>query len=441
MVYAVAHARRSRTFDRALGRRVRLPTAGVLQLLPHAFRGENAFYDPRPARGAVRLLPGRRERSRPEPARASSSSRCLSHDIVAHEVTHAIVAPAPALLLRADEPRRPGLPRGARRPRRDLPALHASPSVLARHDPATTRTDLHDPTPLVRAGPAVRLRDRAPGVARGRADRPARPDALPDDVTSRTRAVRSSSPRCSTPSSRSTSDGSRTSSAWPPAAPGIARRGRCTPTWSAASPRRPRERPSRVLTMASRALDYLPPVRRDLQRLPPRGRDVGPRADLPDRRRPADRHRSSTPSAAGGSTRRVSIRSPTAPSVLESCEPERRASRPQAGRPRARCVSRGGRPRSSRNSAFDWSRRSAERRPVAETHSTARLSSRRSDLGERLRRAHVSPAQAGARTRAGISGRRRPLALPRLARRHLPADRRVVQFVQTVRRKGRRTRT
>ena len=51
---------------------------------------------------------------------------CLSHDIVAHEVTHAHGRPAAAATARADEPGRPRLPRRLRGHRGDLPALHAS---------------------------------------------------------------------------------------------------------------------------------------------------------------------------------------------------------------------------------------------------------------------------------------------------------------------------
>ena len=49
---------------------------------------------------------------------------CLSHDIIAHETTHALVHDIRQLLHGADGPRHPGLPRGLRGHRGPLPALH-----------------------------------------------------------------------------------------------------------------------------------------------------------------------------------------------------------------------------------------------------------------------------------------------------------------------------
>jgi len=90
MVYAVA-MRTLENFDRALGRRLHVARAGKpLRLFPHAFHGTNAFFDPEMNAvlfGYFRAddvdagdnLPGQ------------TIFTCLSHDIIAHEVTHAIV--------------------------------------------------------------------------------------------------------------------------------------------------------------------------------------------------------------------------------------------------------------------------------------------------------------------------------------------------------------
>lgn len=92
MVYAVA-SRTLANFDRALGRRISLRASDKrkrLRLLPHAFKGRNAFYD----RGLHAVLFGYFDADL-EDAGANIPGQtiftCLSHDIVAHEMTHAIV--------------------------------------------------------------------------------------------------------------------------------------------------------------------------------------------------------------------------------------------------------------------------------------------------------------------------------------------------------------
>ena len=144
MVYAVAmHA--ITAFDHALGRRIR-PYGGVLQLLPHAFRGENAFYHP----DLRAVLFGYFQADENDPGRNLPGQfvyTCLSHDIIAHEVTHAVLHRIRPWLLQATNP--------------DVPALHEAladlvaiflhfelPGVVA-DTVASTRTDLTDPTPLV----------------------------------------------------------------------------------------------------------------------------------------------------------------------------------------------------------------------------------------------------------------------------------------------------
>ena len=95
MVYAVAMATIGH-FERALGRQifwsdtVKYELVQRLRLYPHALREENAYYDPDkkailfgyfPARPAVAAdgMPG------------GITFSCLSHDIIAHETTHAIL--------------------------------------------------------------------------------------------------------------------------------------------------------------------------------------------------------------------------------------------------------------------------------------------------------------------------------------------------------------
>lgn len=92
MVYAVA-SRTLANFDRALGRRVSMRRGkrfDRLRLFPHAFRGENAFYD----RESHAVLFGYFGADSEEPGANIPNQTvftCLSHDIVAHEMTHAIV--------------------------------------------------------------------------------------------------------------------------------------------------------------------------------------------------------------------------------------------------------------------------------------------------------------------------------------------------------------
>jgi hypothetical protein len=88
MVYAVA-MRTFEAYDKGLGRRIR-PKGGRLRLFPHAFRGQNAFYDP--DRKAV--LFGYFTADLDDPGRnlpGQTVFTCLSHDIISHEVTHALL--------------------------------------------------------------------------------------------------------------------------------------------------------------------------------------------------------------------------------------------------------------------------------------------------------------------------------------------------------------
>jgi hypothetical protein len=91
MVYAVA-MRTLENFEQALGRRLefRRPPYRKLRLFPHAFYGANAFYD----RELNAISFGYFRADRKNPGRNLPGQlvfTCLSHDIIAHEMTHAIV--------------------------------------------------------------------------------------------------------------------------------------------------------------------------------------------------------------------------------------------------------------------------------------------------------------------------------------------------------------
>lgn len=89
VVYAVTMSVIER-FERYLGRRFRWRGDARLRLVPHAFEERNAFFDS--TRGAV--LFGYYEADRRDPGRNLPGQMiftCLSSDMIAHEVTHAIV--------------------------------------------------------------------------------------------------------------------------------------------------------------------------------------------------------------------------------------------------------------------------------------------------------------------------------------------------------------
>ena len=96
MVYAVA-MRTFEAFDKGLGRRIR-PKGGRLRLFPHAFRGRNAFYDPEKRS----VLFGYFTADINDPGRnlpGQTVFTCLSHDIISHEVTHALIHRVRPMLL------------------------------------------------------------------------------------------------------------------------------------------------------------------------------------------------------------------------------------------------------------------------------------------------------------------------------------------------------
>ncbi len=89
MVYAVV-ASLWADFETALGRRVSLGRKRILRIFPHAFYGQNAYYDP--SKGA--LLFGYFQADTENPGENMPGQMvftCLSHDIIVHETTHALV--------------------------------------------------------------------------------------------------------------------------------------------------------------------------------------------------------------------------------------------------------------------------------------------------------------------------------------------------------------
>jgi len=98
MVYAVA-SETIQTFEMALGRRIHWAfrtvktSAGAdrrLRIYPHAFRGANAFYS-RELRALLFGYFNSTSRTSNGLAQSEQIFSCLSHDIVAHETTHALI--------------------------------------------------------------------------------------------------------------------------------------------------------------------------------------------------------------------------------------------------------------------------------------------------------------------------------------------------------------
>lgn len=90
MVYAVSSALLE-SFERSLGRRFRWRGADRLLLVPHAFPGRNARFDPA-GDGSVQFgyfSADQRQPGRNLPGQTVFS--CLSHDVIVHEVAHALV--------------------------------------------------------------------------------------------------------------------------------------------------------------------------------------------------------------------------------------------------------------------------------------------------------------------------------------------------------------
>lgn len=152
MVYAVA-MKTIENFDRALGRVVRLGTsrkqAGSfprLRIFPHAFYGANAFYQP--ALNAILFGYFRAEADDVGPNLPGQTVfTCLSHDVIAHEMTHAIVDRLRPLFLEPSNVDVLAFHEGFA----DIVALfqHFSFQDILREQIQRTRLDIRTPTPLV----------------------------------------------------------------------------------------------------------------------------------------------------------------------------------------------------------------------------------------------------------------------------------------------------
>jgi hypothetical protein len=153
MVYAVA-MRTLENFDRALGRKLRLgsgsrrdsPSYSHLRLFPHAFYGANAFYQPR--LNAILFGYFRADADDVGPNLPGQTVfTCLSHDVIAHEMTHAIVDRLRPLFLEPSNPDVLAFHEGFA----DIVALlqHFSFPEILREQLQRTRLDIRSPTTLV----------------------------------------------------------------------------------------------------------------------------------------------------------------------------------------------------------------------------------------------------------------------------------------------------
>jgi hypothetical protein len=153
MVYAVA-LKTLENFDRALGRILRLgsfnrkraTTYPRLRLFPHAFYGANAFYSP----GLNAVLFGYFKADAADVGPnlpGQTVFTCLSHDVIAHEMTHAIVDRMRPLFLEPSNVDVLAFHEGFA----DIVSLfqHFSFQDILRQQIQRTRLDIRTPTPLV----------------------------------------------------------------------------------------------------------------------------------------------------------------------------------------------------------------------------------------------------------------------------------------------------
>ena len=229
-----------------------VPTAAALPA--RAPRGERLL-QPGQEGGAVRLLLGTGGRGiRPMPARITVFT-CLSHDIIAHEVTHALLD---GMHRRFSEPSNPDV-LAFHEAFADIVALfqHFSLPEVLRHQIASHARRPGEPEPTRRAGAAVRPGDRqarraAQRARRDRSDdqrrlapRRSRNRATTRSSPSRTTAARSWSRRCSTRSCHLQSGGSQTCCASPAKGTGVLPAGRpASRTWWIAWPTKRPARPA-----------------------------------------------------------------------------------------------------------------------------------------------------------------------------------------------------
>jgi hypothetical protein len=153
MVYAVA-MKTLENFDRALGRMLQMGSSNKkrgngykrLRLLPHAFYGANAFYSP--SLNAILFGYFRAEAEDVGPNLPGQTVfTCLSHDIIAHEMTHAVVDRLRPLFLEPSNIDVLAFHEGFA----DIVALfqHFSFQDTLREQLQRTRSDIRKPTGLV----------------------------------------------------------------------------------------------------------------------------------------------------------------------------------------------------------------------------------------------------------------------------------------------------
>ena len=207
MVYAVC-SNVYAAFRAALGRHLALglrrrSSRSRLRIRPHARHEANAYYD-EPTASCASATSSAGPRSPAATCPGGYVFTCLSHDIVAHEMTHALLDGLRAHFTVADRSRRARLPRGVRRPRRDLPALQ-----LQGRGAAAIRRSRRRPREAARADRLARQFGHTTGLGSTRCAAPstrpapaATPTALRRDLSRISRA-RCSWPRCSRPSSPS----------------------------------------------------------------------------------------------------------------------------------------------------------------------------------------------------------------------------------------------
>jgi hypothetical protein len=147
MVYAVA-MKTLENFDRALGRRVELRRDPYkkLRIIPHAFHAANAFYD----RDLHAVLFGYFRADRIDPGAnfpGQNVFTCLSHDIIAHEMTHALVDRLRRYFMEPSNEDVLAFHEGFS----DIVALmqHFSFRDLLRERIQTSRSDLREPSELI----------------------------------------------------------------------------------------------------------------------------------------------------------------------------------------------------------------------------------------------------------------------------------------------------
>ena len=183
-------------FDRALGPADHASAGGPLRLLPHAFHGANAFFDPDAQRASASATSAPTPTTPGENLPGQTVFTCLSprHHRPRGDARdrHRLRE----LLPRPHQRRRPRLPRGVRRHRRDLPALQLPGRALASAIAATARRHRL-------ADAAGRSSPRSSATRPARTTRCAARSTIPDPTRSarrpsRTTAARSSSPRSST---------------------------------------------------------------------------------------------------------------------------------------------------------------------------------------------------------------------------------------------------